>query len=102
MHKIIVRDGVRATEWREVMGSHELPIVSPFPRRVNLPGHDAALVYMLNLQQITPEQREKLVAHLARKFWLPEQEVREQIERVGVPILAVDCIVVSDQRGLFS
>ena len=63
MNKIIVCDGVRATEWREVMGSHELPVVSPFPQRANLPGHNAALVYKLDLNQVTAEQRERLVAH---------------------------------------
>jgi hypothetical protein len=36
---------------------------------------------------LTPEQRERMIQHLASKFGLDEQEVKDELDRVGCPVL---------------
>ena len=42
---------------------------------------------------ITPEQRERLAAHLNEKFGIPIGEVDAMLDEHGVPILADDCVL---------
>lgn len=83
----------RRAEFEAVFGTATVYVKSPFPTRANLPGHPDSLIFELDLESITPEQRERLVAFLAEKFGIAAGEVDGLLEVHGVPILADDCVV---------
>ena len=83
----------RAEEWEALLGITTVYIKSPIPKRANLPGHPNALIYELDMDLITNEQRRLLEQHFHLKFGVPEEMVLETLEEIGVPILADDCIV---------
>lgn len=83
----------RRAMFEAVFGTATVHVESPFPTKANLPGRPDSLIYELDLESITPEQREKLVAFLAEKFGISAEEVDALLEAHGVPILADDCVV---------
>ncbi len=85
--------GERAKDWEAVFGTTTLPVRAPHPYPASVPGKGFTMVYDLDLDLVTPEQRERLVGHLATRFGLTEREVERDIERQGVPLLAEDCSV---------
>jgi len=91
-----VHNKQRAEEWRKVLGTDELPIKSMLSHRVRTPiGEKDA--YMMDVEELTKEQQEALIKHLAKKFNLDEEEVRRDVFKIGVPILRDDCIAASDE-----
>jgi hypothetical protein len=91
---VTITNEERAAEWEETLGTRTVHVKSPLPSMATLPGYPAAMIYELDLEMITPEQRERLVAHLAQKFGIPADEVAAQLDQHGVPILADDCTVM--------
>ncbi len=98
MHTVTVT-GERAAEWVKVFGSATVPVQSPFPVTASVQ-NEITLVYMLAIDQLTPDQRGKLIDHLATKFNLHAAEVSLEIDRVGVPILYNDTVMQSDSNPL--
>lgn len=92
----------RRAEWEDILGTATVHVKAPFPTKADLPSHPDALVYELDLDFLTEEQREKLVIHLAVKFGLPSEYVGKNLDVHGVPILAKDCVisVANPQRWL--
>ena len=92
----------RAADWQKIYGSDTVCIQSPIPTRANLPGHPDALIYMLDLNEMTADQTERLVAHIAQRFNIPPLEVARDLQQHGVPILADDVIIAvkNPQRWL--
>ena len=86
--------GARGKELRRVLGTDTFDVRSPVPVVANLPGKGEVPVYLLDLDSLTPDQFNALVAHLAGKFHLDPEEVRRDIHRDGVPILYEDCSVM--------
>ena len=97
---VTVTNPERAADWQAMLGSTTVFILSPIPVLANLPGKPHAQVYLLDLEALTPEQTDRLIAYLAQKFSIPESEVARGLPTEGVPILADDCIVtvLSPQR----
>lgn len=89
----IVGDSPRAGDWLHVFGGPSVPITSPVPIRANLPGHPDTLIYLVDLPLLTPEQRTRLVEHIAGRFGIPVAEVETDLDASGYPILADDVIV---------
>lgn len=87
----------RAAAWRDIFGSHTIPIRSPIPERANAPGVTDGLFYQIDLRQITPEQRARMVRFIAGRFTIPAAEVDAALDAVGCPILADDVAVI-EQR----
>lgn len=83
----------RKAEWEAVLGTAAVHVRSPIPSRANLPGHPNVLIYELDLDLLSKEQRARVIAHLAARFDVPEDEVARDLDSVGVPILARDCVV---------
>lgn len=83
-----VHNPERAAEFAAVFGSTTVCIKSPLPIPVSVPGHPATLAYELDLQQLTADQRQRLIDHIAAKFGRDAEEVAADIDTVGVPILA--------------
>lgn len=93
-----VSDPARAAEFRACgIDPDHVPVVSIIPSLARLPGRGSSRIYLLDLRQITPEQRAALVQHLARKFSLDPAEVDRDLVQAGMPILAEHCTAVSTQ-----
>jgi hypothetical protein len=90
----------RLAFWQEVFGGDTVPIYSFVPSVADLPGIPGAAVYMLDLGAITADQRQRLIAGIARKFDLSIEEVTAGLYAHGVPILADDVSVSSTDQGL--
>ena len=93
-----IHDEHRRAVWGAIFPGARLPIKSVLLLKADLPGHPNADVYMLDLDAITDEQREKLTDVIVGLFSLPAQEVRSDLER-GVPILVDDVTVSSSDQG---
>lgn len=83
----------RRHEWLEVFGSDTVCVRTPLPVEVVFPDVGVRLCYMLDLDELTEEQREKLAHHLARRIGLAVKEVRKDLQTQGLPILAADVTV---------
>lgn len=97
----VIIHGPRGDEWERVLGTRTFRVRSPIPSIADLPGKPGAQVYMLDLDEITPAQREALITHLAAKFAIARELVAAEID-TGVPILDEDCTVIvhNPQRWL--
>lgn len=82
----------RYQEWLEVLGSNKVILKSPLPHRALLP-HGNAMVFDMDLEALTSEQRGRLIAHLSRKFDVPLAEVERDLDTIGCPILASEITI---------
>lgn len=83
-------DPERAAAWREVFGGDTVILKSPIPGRANLPGKGETEVYEIDIAALTPEQRQRLITHLAAKFELDPDDVDGNLDQHGCPILSTD------------
>ena len=81
-------DDERAAAWQIVFDGTAVPLRSPIPHMARLPGRGEELVYLLDIEALTAEQRGRLVAHIAAKFDIPAEEVDADLDTHGCPILA--------------
>ncbi|MFX0188715.1 MAG: hypothetical protein ACFE8A_13375 [Candidatus Hodarchaeota archaeon] len=90
----------RYPDFMKVFGTSIVKVKSPTPHYANTPHHKKVLVYSLDLDLLTKEQREKLIHHISEKFNQPIDFVRDNLDREGMPILAEECslIIKSPQR----
>lgn len=85
--------GERGEEFTEVFGTNTVQVLLPFPHMVTLDGMEGEQsVYMLDVDALTDEQRDRLVVHLARKFASSEIEISRFLNNEGLPILAADTV----------
>ena len=95
-----ILDEPRRELWGKVFPGAKVPIKSILTCKVNVPGHSNADAYMLDLDAITDEQREGLIAVISTRFSIPIDEVRRDL-RQGVPILAEGVSVSTRDQGIF-
>lgn len=89
-----IREGsAREQDWLDVFGANEVTLKSPLPHLASAPGVPKALFFDLDLAALTDEQRGRLIAHLAQRFQVPEQEVAQDLDQEGCPILDEDVVV---------
>jgi len=81
-------DSERAIAWREIFGGDTCFLKSPLPLYVNLPGRPKTLVYELDIDLLTADQRQRLVTHLAQEFGQSQAFVNDHLDGIGCPILA--------------
>ena len=89
----------RHAEWVKVFGTDKVEVQSPATQLVRVLGQ-VKRAYMLSLEALTPDQRRRLVEHIAEKFSIPASEVERDIDRQGVPILEEDTVCAFDARML--
>src|SRR5688500_11556702 len=91
--KVKVFDGTkRAETFTKVFERTEVCVLSPLPVLAALPCFDEPqIVFMLDLHEITHEERQRLVNHISNEFNLNPMLVDNQIAQNGVPILASEC-----------
>lgn len=85
--------GERAEEFREIFGTTTVPVVSPFSEIAELGDTGEHECFMLDLERISHEQYDRLVAHIARKFGTDEAAVAASLRERGLPIKAEDCLM---------
>jgi hypothetical protein len=90
---VTITDPTRKAEIEAILGTATVQVTSPFPERADLPGKPNALISYLDLKAITDEQRDKFIRHIAQKFDLTEQFVRDNLDRHGILILDEHCVV---------
>jgi hypothetical protein len=83
----------RAADWLDTIGTVTVHIKSPVPQRGSFPGIGEAEFYELDLDLLTEDQRARLIAHTAKRFNVPLEEVAAGLEEHGMPILAKDCSI---------
>ena len=81
-------DDERAVAWLRVFDDTAVPLRSPIPHLARLPGRGEELVYLLDIEALTAEQRGRLVQYIAAKFGIPAEEVDAGLDTHGCPILA--------------
>jgi hypothetical protein len=81
-------DDERAAAWLHVFGGEVVPLRSPIAQLAKLPDREPEQVYMLDIEALTAEQRDRLVQHIAAKFDIAAEEVESDLDTHGCPILA--------------
>ena len=89
---VTVYNPERRAVWEDILGTATVHVKFPFPREANLPGHPNTLIYEVDLDFLTEEQRQRLIAYVAAKFGFSESEVAANLDSEGMPILAIDCV----------
>jgi hypothetical protein len=91
--KAIIHNEERKKQWIEVLGTNEVYLKSPFPYIAKVCGKEQR-VYLMDLDLLTKDQKDSLISHLAEKFDEDPEFVRNNIDELGVPVLAKDCSVI--------
>jgi len=87
--------GARGEEWERVAGTRTFPVMTPIPQMATLPGRPGlSKVFLVDLAELEPGVLDRIVAYLAAKFGLSEQEAAAEIKTAGVPVLDEQCTVV--------
>jgi hypothetical protein len=92
--RVTITNPEREEEFLKVFGRTTVNVESPIPHMASIPGKGRCRIYKLDLNLISEEEREKLVAHIAEKFKLNPEFVKAELARAGLPILADECTVV--------
>ena len=90
---VTIHDPARKADFERVLGTTTVYVLSPNPERADLPDQPGALVYFMDLDQLSVQQIRAMVEHLAERFGLSAMEVEANIGEHGVPILAAHCTV---------
>lgn len=93
----------RYETWRTILGSEYIPLKSPAPAKADLGQPDVkeknVEVYQLDAQELTGEQRDRLIAFCCEKFKVPDREVIETVARDGFPVRTEDVVVAFSMRA---
>ena len=100
MKKVRTINKKQEDDWKNVLGTTELPIISLLPEPAETP-IGVKNVYMIDLETLTKKQHENLVKHLAERYHLTEEEVESDINTIGVPIIADDCQIITNEIGRY-
>jgi hypothetical protein len=93
-----INNPARAAEWKAILGSTTVPITSDHPTLATLPGHaKAQMIYQLDLDQLTEEQWNRVIEHVATKFEYAIKWIEDLLPEHGIPILAQDVTVTVER-----
>lgn len=90
----INKESERGKEFIKVFGSEIVFIKSPRPKYILTPNKKKVLAYFLDLDLLTEKQRETLIKHLSKKFNLSIETVKKDLDKMGLPILQKDCLLI--------
>ena len=91
---VTVNHPQRRLEWLEMFGTTCLHIKAITPELAEVPGSEEPQpVYYVDLECLTPPQRQRLIRHLAIKFNLSIDQVERSLAQHDVPIPATDCVL---------
>lgn len=90
---ITILDPDRRAFWERAIGTATLPIRSLQPVIVDLPDLPAAPVVFLDLDAVTTEMRDRIVAASAERFGLDPALIRADMAGGWCPILATNSLI---------
>ncbi len=94
--QVTVTNPDRAALFRRVFGSATVAVQFPFPVLADRPaGQGEQLAYLLDLREITDEQRARLVDHFAAELNLDRAFVEDRLTEQGVAIPATEAIMTT-------
>lgn len=89
----------RYAEWHRILGSDEVPLLSPFPAEAVL-GEEMTNVYALDWQNLDGEASQRLLEFLANKFGVETKVIEADLDRDGhFPIREQDVTVCYSMRA---
>lgn len=89
--EVTIFDEERKKDFIKTFGTDTVKVKSPFPTGIIKPNGEKAWAYFLDLDLITQKERENIIKHLSEKFNQPIDFVRENLDKIGVPILKESC-----------
>lgn len=100
--EVTIYDKERKKDFIKTLGTNTVKIKSPVPTWIIKPNGEKAEAYFLDLDLITKKEREKIIKHLSKKFNQSIDSVREDLDKIGVPILKEGCslIIKNPQRWI--
>lgn len=100
--EVAIFDEERKKNFIEVFGTNTVKVKSPVPTWIIRPNGEKALAYSLDLDLITKKEREKLMKNICERFNQSIDFVRENLDKMGVPILKESCslIIKNPQRWI--
>jgi hypothetical protein len=94
-----IYDEPRRALWMQIFPDAVIPIRSILTQRVRVPERGEVDAYMLDLDAISDDQREGVIRLISRRFEIPIEEVRAEID-LGVPIIAEGVSVSTRDQGI--
>lgn len=96
----VIVHGERAADFEKVFGTATVAIKNICPNWAVVPEYDSPqCVFELDLNWVRAQGlRDALVDHLAERFGYEAELVDASLERLGVPILAIDCTIMTNGR----
>jgi hypothetical protein len=88
----------RYEQWRRILGSDDIPLAGLRSHFANLGDETGVEFYPLDVNRLTPEQRERLVRFLSARHNAPRRSVEEQLDTVGFPVRSADVVVAISLR----
>jgi hypothetical protein len=88
----------RYQDWKQILGSDEVPITNPKPFATQL-GPDLADVYTLDMDRLSRDQYSRLLDFVVERFGTKGREARQILDSDGFPIRAADVSVSYDLRA---
>lgn len=90
----LLKSSPRYRDWIEVLGTDKVLVESPIPHAGLFPKLGERQCYEVSVKKLSTMQLDNLVAHIAKRFEIPEPEVlSELLGEHGLPILAEDVSV---------
>jgi hypothetical protein len=91
----ILKSSPRYRDWIEVLGTDQVPVESPLPHVGHFPVIGEKQCYAVAVKKLSTMQIDNLVAHMAKRFEVREDEVlADLLGDHGLPILAEDVSVL--------
>jgi hypothetical protein len=92
---VSINNPQRRLEWLDMLDAACLHVKSVIPELAMMPGFDEPQpVYYVDLDCLTPQQRQRLTRHLSARLSLSVEQVERQLETENIPILALDCVLM--------
>lgn len=93
-----IHDPARADEFRSCgIDPERVPIKSMIPVAVSVPQKGQTTAYEMDIRRLTKSQRAELCKLLARKFGYTPEQVEQDLNQVGCPILTDNVTAFSTQ-----
>jgi len=90
---ILSQSSSRVDDWLKVFGTTIIPLRSPLPTIAILPGLGERVIYQIDISALSPEQRQRMIQHISRRFRIAPEEVDAALDEQGCPIRAEDVTV---------
>ena len=94
---VINEDSPRAADCMRIFGRRDVPVTKERPIWVVVPDYEKPVkAHRMDLSGITPNQRDRLMQHIAGKYApLLDDEISEILDNYAIYVLADECTLVA-------